>query len=100
MHSLEADEAMIHCKEEVGIETRQMREHIKSGTIYSYEHRGREMRLGEKLDPVDVVVIGHVLLSITLRRLTSLCLGDSYRSVTRGISANNKTMDRIARTRG
>jgi hypothetical protein len=27
-------------------------------------------------------------------------LGDSYRSVTRGISANNKTMDRIARTRG
>jgi hypothetical protein len=63
MHSLEADEATIHCEEEVGIGTRQTRERIKSGTIYGYKNRGREMRLGEEFDPVDVVVIGHVLLN-------------------------------------
>jgi hypothetical protein len=63
MHSLEADETTIRCEEEIGIGTRQMREHIKGGTIYGYESRGREMRLGEEFDPVDVVVIGHVSLN-------------------------------------
>jgi CobQ-like glutamine amidotransferase family enzyme len=63
MHSLEADEATIRCEEEVGIRTHQTRECIKSGTIYGYENRGRETRLGEEFDPVDVVVIGHVLLN-------------------------------------
>jgi hypothetical protein len=59
MHNLKADEAMIRCEEEVGIRTRQTREHIKGGTIYGYENKGREMRLGEEFDPVDVVVIRH-----------------------------------------
>jgi hypothetical protein len=63
MHSLKADEATIHCEEEVSIGTRQTRERIKGGTVYSNENRGREMRLGEEFDPVDVVVIGHVSLN-------------------------------------
>jgi hypothetical protein len=63
MHSLKANEATIHCKEEVGIGTRQMGECIKGRTIYCYENRGRETRLGEEFDPVDVVVIGHVSLN-------------------------------------
>jgi hypothetical protein len=60
MQSLETYEATIRCKEKVGIGTHQMREHIKSCTVYSYEDRGREMRLWEEFDPVDVVVIRHV----------------------------------------
>jgi hypothetical protein len=59
VHSLKADEAMVRCEEEVGIGTRQTRERIKGSTIHGYENRGREMRLGEEFDPVDVVVIGH-----------------------------------------
>jgi hypothetical protein len=40
MQSLETDEAMIRCKEKVGIGTCQMREHIKSCTVYGYKDRG------------------------------------------------------------
>jgi hypothetical protein len=56
---MKADEATVHCEEEVGIGTRQTRERIEGGTIYGYKNRGRETRLGEELDPVDVMVIGH-----------------------------------------
>jgi hypothetical protein len=63
MHSLKADEAMIRCKEKVSIGTSQTRERIKDDTIYGYENRGRKARLGEELDPIDIVVIRHVLLN-------------------------------------
>jgi CobQ-like glutamine amidotransferase family enzyme len=66
MHSLKADEATVRCEEEVGIRTRQTRERIKGSTIYGYENRGRETRLGKELDPVDVVVIGHGSLNYPL----------------------------------
>jgi hypothetical protein len=39
------------------------REHIEGDTIYSYEDRRGKARLGEELDPVDVMVIGHVALN-------------------------------------
>jgi hypothetical protein len=98
MHSLKADEATICCEEKVGIGTRQMRERIEGDTIYGYENRGRKARLEKELNPMNVVVIGHVLLSSTLRRLTPLYLGDSDGSIARGILASNKTIGRIART--
>jgi hypothetical protein len=64
MQSLETYKATVRCEEEVGIGTHQTRECITRGTIYGYENRGKEMRLGEEFDPVDVVVIGHVHYTI------------------------------------
>jgi hypothetical protein len=63
VHSLKADEATVHCEKEVGVGTHQTREHVEGYTIYCYENRGGETRLGEELNPVDVVVIGHVALN-------------------------------------
>jgi hypothetical protein len=60
MHSLETYEATIHCKEKIGIGTHQVRKCIKSSTIHRDENRGRETRLGEELNLVNVVVIGHI----------------------------------------
>jgi hypothetical protein len=56
-----AREATVGSKEQVRVGTGQTRQHVKSYTIDSREDGGREARLGEELDPVDVMVIGHVL---------------------------------------
>jgi hypothetical protein len=91
---------MVRCEEEVSIGTRQTREHIKGGTIYCYENRGRKTRLGEEFDPVDVVVIGHVSINYPIPSNDShlYTWGIVTEVSLKGISANNKTMERIART--
>jgi hypothetical protein len=56
-----AHETTIGGKEQVRVGTGQMGQHVKSYTINSCEDGGREMRLGEELYPVGVMVIRHVL---------------------------------------
>jgi hypothetical protein len=56
---VEAYEATISCKEEIGIGTIQMGEGVKSGTVHSNKDGRREVRLREELDPMNIVVIGH-----------------------------------------
>jgi CobQ-like glutamine amidotransferase family enzyme len=99
VHSLKTDEATVRCEEEVSIRTCQTREHVKGGTIYCYENRGRKTRLGKELDPVDVVVIGHGSLNYPIPSNDSHLY--TWGTVTEvslwGILASNKTMGRIAR---
>jgi hypothetical protein len=56
---MEAYEATISCKEEIGIGTIQTGEGVESGTVYSNKDGRREARLREELDPMNIVVIGH-----------------------------------------
>jgi hypothetical protein len=60
MQSMEAYEATISCKEEVGVRTSQMRDGVESCTIHSDKDRRGEMRLREEFDPMYIVVIEHV----------------------------------------
>jgi hypothetical protein len=56
---VEAYEATISCKEEIGIGTVQTGEGVEGGAVHSNKDRRREARLREELDPMNIVVIGH-----------------------------------------
>jgi hypothetical protein len=61
VYSVVAHETATGSKEQVRVGTSQMRQRVKSHTIDGHKDRGREMRLGEELYPVSVMVIRHVL---------------------------------------
>jgi hypothetical protein len=52
MQSMETYEAMVSCKEEVGVRTSQTRDGVESCTIHSDEDRRGETRLWEEFDPM------------------------------------------------
>jgi hypothetical protein len=56
---MEAYEATISRKEEIGVRTTQTRKGVKSGTIHNDKDGGGETRLREEFDPMNIVVIGH-----------------------------------------
>jgi hypothetical protein len=56
---VEAYEATISCKEEIGVGTTQTRKGVESGTVHSDKDGRRETRLREEFDPMNIVVIGH-----------------------------------------
>jgi hypothetical protein len=56
---MEAYEATIGCKEEIGIRTIQTRKSVESGTIHSDKDGRGETRLREEFNPMNIVVIGH-----------------------------------------
>jgi hypothetical protein len=57
MQGMEANKATICGKEQIGVRTSQMREHVECYAIHSNEERGGETRLWEELDPMSVVII-------------------------------------------
>jgi hypothetical protein len=59
MKHMEANKAMIHCKEQVDIGTSQTRKCVKHYAIRSNKDVGRAMGLWEELYPMCVVIVGH-----------------------------------------
>jgi hypothetical protein len=56
---VETNETTVGREEEIGIRTSQARKGIERNTINGHEDGGGKARLGEELNPVDIVVIGH-----------------------------------------
>jgi hypothetical protein len=56
---VEAYEATVSCKEEVGIGTSQTGKGIESGTVHSNKDGRGETGLREEFNPMNIVVIGH-----------------------------------------
>jgi hypothetical protein len=56
---VEAYEATISCKEEIGVGTIQMGKGVECGTIHSDKDGRGETRLQEEFNPMNIVVIGH-----------------------------------------
>jgi hypothetical protein len=71
MYSVVAHETAIGSKEQVRVGTCQMGQHVKSHTVDGHKDRGREMRLGEELYPMGVMVIRHVLQNYSSTTLLS-----------------------------
>jgi hypothetical protein len=59
MKGMMTHKAMTRSEEQVGIMFGQSEKSVKSGAIDFYENRGREARLVEEFNPVQVVVIKH-----------------------------------------
>jgi hypothetical protein len=58
-----ANEAMTSAEEEVGIFIRQMGQGVERKAVHRHIDGGRKERVFIEPNPVDVVVIGHVLLN-------------------------------------
>jgi hypothetical protein len=56
---VETDEAMISCKEKIGIGTIQTGKGVEGSAIHSNKDGRREAGLWEELNPMNIVVIGH-----------------------------------------
>jgi hypothetical protein len=63
MEGREANKAMIHHKEQVGIRTSQTGKSIKGCAVYSNENGSGETRLREEFHPMCILIIGHSSLN-------------------------------------